>query len=227
MNKLHYWESLHSLAILAAMGAYWLGGEFFLRLIGGVAVCSFLALTSISAMQWRNEYWLGGPANWVTWWRFGLSLLLLYLMPAAPGWQLAAIGLLAIILDGADGALARRFQTQSPYGARFDGEADAFFVLVMSIVLYSRGYAGSWILGMGLLRYLYYFPHYLLGQRAEAEKSRPYARTIAGIVMVGMPVALLTPAWLHRWALPALALLLLYSFNRELWERVAARLRPS
>jgi phosphatidylglycerophosphate synthase len=227
MNRLHYWEPLHSLAILAAIATYWLGGDFFLQLIGGVAGCSFLALTSMSATQWRNDYWLGGPANWVTWWRFGLSLLLLYLMPAAPAWQLSAIGLLAIILDGVDGALARRFQTQSSYGARFDGEADAFFVLVMSIVLYSRGYAGSWILGMGLLRYLYCFPHYLLGQRAETEKSRPYARTIAGIVMVGMPAALLTPPWLHRWALPALALLLFYSFNRELWERASARPRSS
>lgn len=227
MNRLYYWESLHSLAILAAIAAYWLGGDFFLSVMGGVAGCSFLILTSISATKWRNGYWLGGPANWITWWRFGLSLLLLYLMPTAPAWQLAAIGLLEITLDGVDGALARRFQTQSPYGARFDGETDAFFVLAMSIVLYSRGYAGSWILGMGLLRYLYCFPYYLLGQRAEARKRRPYARIIAGIVMVGMPVALLTPAWLHRWALPALALLLFYSFNRELWERAAVRLRSS
>lgn len=225
MDRINSWLLLHSLCIQAILTSYLLRGTFHGNLLGIVVACSFAGLTAVTSAHWRNGYLLGGPANWITWLRLGLCLLLLYSWPAAPVWQLAVIGLLEISLDAIDGALARRYQTQSAYGACFDGEVDAFFVLVMSILLYRHGYAGPWIIGLGLLRYVYYFPNQLLKGKGETPKSRSYARIIAGIVMVGLPVALIAPAWLYSWALPALGLLLFYSFNRELWERALTYFR--
>ena len=219
MKRLKYWESLNALVLLSATAGYLYGGAAFWWGLSGAAGLSFIALAMAGAAQWSGGYPLGGPANWVTWARLGINFLLLFLLPTAPAWQLAGLGLLQISLDGCDGALARRYDTQSPYGAFFDAEVDAFFVLVMSIVLYDRGYAGSWVLGMGLIRYFYLFPNLLLKPTNKATAGKAYARIIAGIVMVGMPMALIAPPWLYRWGLPALGLLLIYSFNRELLER--------
>lgn len=225
MKQLKYWECLNALVLLGATAGYLYGGASFWWGLSGTAGLSFIALAAVGAAEWSDDYLFGGPANWVTWVRLGISLLLLFLMPTAPAWHLAGLGLLQISLDGCDGALARRYDTQSRYGAFFDAEVDAFFVLVMSLALYERGYAGSWILGMGLIRYLYLFPNLWLKPINKGEAGKRYARLIAGVVMVGMPVALIVPPWLYRWGLPVLGLLLAYSFNRELLERAGGRIQ--
>ena len=63
----------------------------------------------------------------------------------------AAVGLLA--LDGTDGWLARRERLESGFGARFDLEVDAFFILVLAALALGLGKAGPWVLGIGLMRY--------------------------------------------------------------------------
>ena len=39
------------------------------------------------------------------------------------------------VLDGADGWLARRSGVSSAFGARFDGEVDAFLILALSVAV--------------------------------------------------------------------------------------------
>ncbi|HET9929972.1 MAG TPA: CDP-alcohol phosphatidyltransferase family protein, partial [Polyangiaceae bacterium] len=64
--------------------------------------------------------------------------------------------LLAILaLDGLDGALARRLEQSSAFGAHFDMETDALLVAIASLELWSRGLTGAWVLSSGALRYLY------------------------------------------------------------------------
>ena len=40
----------------------------------------------------------------------------------------------------------------SGYGARFDMETDAAFILVLSILVWQHGKAGAWVLLCGLMR---------------------------------------------------------------------------
>lgn len=65
---------------------------------------------------------------------------------------LVAVTSLALVLDAADGQVARRTGTVTPLGARFDMETDAFLILVLSVHV-SRD-LGWWVLGIGAARYL-------------------------------------------------------------------------
>jgi phosphatidylglycerophosphate synthase len=68
---------------------------------------------------------------------------------------LAAGFLLALLLDVLDGYVARRGGHASAFGASFDMEVDAVFVLVVGYLLWLRAGLGFWVLGVGLLRYVY------------------------------------------------------------------------
>ena len=68
---------------------------------------------------------------------------------------IAIIGTLALVLDGMDGWVARRIGTAGPFGARFDMELDAFFILILCVLVVEAGRMGWWVLWAGLLRYLY------------------------------------------------------------------------
>jgi phosphatidylglycerophosphate synthase len=62
-----------------------------------------------------------------------------------------ALGLLA--LDGIDGWLARRQRLETAFGARFDMEVDALFILVLAALAVGLGKAGAWVLALGMMRY--------------------------------------------------------------------------
>ena len=74
---------------------------------------------------------------------------------AALGWWLPALAGLALVLDGFDGWLARRTGTASAFGARFDMETDAFFILVLSGLVWQLGKIGPWVLAIGAMRYAF------------------------------------------------------------------------
>jgi phosphatidylglycerophosphate synthase len=100
-----------------------------------------------------------GAANAVTLARGVLALDLLALLgsPASPvlAWSIVALALLALVLDGVDGSVARRRGETSAFGARFDMETDALLILVLAALAWSHGKAGPWILLAGALRYLF------------------------------------------------------------------------
>src|SRR5579863_8436154 len=70
-------------------------------------------------------------------------------------WGIAAAATLAWLLDWVDGWAARRFNQTSVFGARFDMEVDALFILALSFMVYGIGRAGLWVLLAGLMRYLF------------------------------------------------------------------------
>jgi phosphatidylglycerophosphate synthase len=66
-----------------------------------------------------------------------------------------AVGTAAAILDGVDGWLARRTNTASRFGARFDMETDALLILTLAALTWQFGKAGIWVLLSGALRYVF------------------------------------------------------------------------
>ena len=98
-----------------------------------------------------------GVANQVTLLRAVLVALLCgFVAVPVSGFWVSLITLLAAVaavLDAADGWLARRRALASEYGARFDMETDALFVLVLSLLVLQQHKAGVWVLICGLLRY--------------------------------------------------------------------------
>ena len=102
-----------------------------------------------------------GAANRVT---LGRLVFLLGLAALAPSevllgaggrWWVIGVGTLVMVLDGFDGWVARRTDTATAYGARFDMETDAFLMLVLSVLVWSEGRVGPWVMLIGAMRYLF------------------------------------------------------------------------
>ncbi len=98
-----------------------------------------------------------GSANRVTLARGALAALAAGLLIAAPGpavaWFAVTVSAGALVLDGVDGALARRRGLSTAFGARFDMETDALTILILCLLAWHFGRAGAWVLVGGLLRY--------------------------------------------------------------------------
>jgi len=98
-----------------------------------------------------------GVANQVTLLRAVLVALLcgFVAVPLSGVWLLfvTLLAAFAALLDAADGWLARKRSLESEYGARFDMETDALFVLVLCVLVLQQHKAGVWVLICGLLRY--------------------------------------------------------------------------
>jgi phosphatidylglycerophosphate synthase len=87
----------------------------------------------------------------------------------------AAVGLVAMMLDGLDGWLARHAGMASAFGARFDVEVDALLIQVLAILAWRYGKAGPWVLLSGLVRYGFVAAGWLLPWM-----KRPLTPTIRG-----------------------------------------------
>lgn len=71
-------------------------------------------------------------------------------------WMVLAIAVPAVVLDGVDGFLARRSGLASAFGARFDMEIDALFLLVLSVGAAASEVVGPWVILIGVMRYAFW-----------------------------------------------------------------------
>jgi phosphatidylglycerophosphate synthase len=74
-----------------------------------------------------------------------------------PALAATAVGgsVVATMLDGVDGWLARRHCTASDFGARFDMEVDALLIIALSVLAWRFGKAGVWVIASGAMRYVF------------------------------------------------------------------------
>ncbi len=102
-----------------------------------------------------------GPANQVT---LGRAMLVLPLAALVPHpevqfdgghWFIIALATLALCLDGVDGWVARRTNSATAFGARFDMELDSFLMLILAALVWRSGRVGPWVVLLGLPRYLF------------------------------------------------------------------------
>ena len=112
--------------------------------------------------------------------------------PALSGvmWAVIALTTAMVILDGLDGRLARATGMSSEYGARFDMETDAAFILVLSILVWQHGKAGVWVLMCGLMRYVFVAAGWLMPWMAAPLRATLRGRIVAVSQLVGLGVAL-------------------------------------
>jgi phosphatidylglycerophosphate synthase len=108
-------------------------------------------------------------------------------------WLLVAAGTAALALDGVDGWAARRSGLESPFGARFDMEVDALFVLTLATLAWQAGRAGAWVLLSGLMRYLYGAAGWLWPTLATPLPPSFRRKTIC-VLQIALLLAALAPA---------------------------------
>ena len=106
-------------------------------------------------------------------------------------------------------------RTATPLGARIDGEADAFLILLLSIVV-SQDY-GAWVLAIGAARYALLLAGWLIPWLAAPLPPRSWRKVVAAVQGIVLTVAASgVPSRLAGMIAVAVALLLLVeSFGRD------------
>jgi phosphatidylglycerophosphate synthase len=128
----------------------------------------------------------------------------------------------ALALDFVDGRIARGTGTASAFGARLDGEADAFLILVLSVFV-ARS-VGVWVLALGLVRYAYAVATWLVPWMQRPLPPRYWRKVVAAYVGIALLVAASghLPAAATYAVLVVAGLLLAESFGWDvvwLWRR--------
>jgi len=140
----------------------------------------------------------------------------------APMTTLMALTVVALVLDGVDGRVARRTKTESTLGALFDGEVDAFLILVLSV--YVARSAGAWVLAIGAARYAFLVAGWLLPWMRRTLPPRYWRKVVAATQGIALTFAVpnLLPRFLTNAVLAVSLALLAESFGRDvgwLWRR--------
>ncbi len=163
-----------------------------------------------------------GPADVVTLTRATLScgvaaLLADSLVRDKASGTLVVLATTALVLDAVDGRVARGTGTASAFGARLDGEADAFLMLVLSA--YVARSAGAWVLAIGLARYVFAAAGWVLPWLRAELPGRYWRKVVTATSGVSLVVAAadVTPPVVATSALALSLGLLTESFGRDVW----------
>lgn len=190
-------------------------------LLAFVSGSCLLIIVARSWGTWTSGGRFGAP-NMVTSLRLLMTLGLLMGYGRQPNSVAAACAVLVLLLDVLDGWLARRMCQSSAFGARFDVEADALLVLTLSIILFSSGIAGPWVLLAGFWRYIYVLATAVAPTRRGEAKRSGLGRLLY-VLMIGCFIgALITPAGLAVKLAAIGTLAVSGSFLRSFWQRYVA-----
>jgi phosphatidylglycerophosphate synthase len=170
-------------------------------------------------------------ADWITLTRASLAAAIAALVATSFSrpvmtWLVVALSVIALTLDFADGWVARRTGTSRRLGGYFDGEVDAFLMLVLSVDI-ARS-AGAWVLAIGLMRYAFLVAWIGLGWMRRELPSRHWRKVVTamqGIVLTVAASAVL-PQTVIRVALLVALVVLAESFGRDVWWLRVRRSRP-
>ena len=132
-----------------------------------------------------------GAGNAVTALRLVLASSVGVVPASVPVWPLGVVVLVVFALDGVDGLVAKRRGESSEFGAHFDMETDAYFVLLIGIELFTRGRHGAWILVAGLLRYLYVLALWLVPARRGDKPRFTFGRHAFTGLMLGLSAGMI------------------------------------
>jgi phosphatidylglycerophosphate synthase len=163
-----------------------------------------------------------GPASWVTLARATLAVGVAALVADSftretPVALLVTLSAIALALDLADGYVARRTATETPLGARFDGEVDAFLILALSV--YASPEYGAWVLAIGAARYVFLAGGLLLPWMRAPLPPRRWRRLVAAAqgVVLAVAAADVLPRAITQALLAAALVLLAASMGECTW----------
>ncbi|WP_339799719.1 CDP-alcohol phosphatidyltransferase family protein [uncultured Marinobacter sp.] len=228
------WRDL--LAAAAFLSALLLITDFAMQLpwlpiiASAILFVSFALILTLSQIHSRHVL---GPADRVTLARAVLVLFLasLTLQPdllARLIWPFALLCVVALLLDGVDGHIARKTGTSSAFGARFDMELDAFFILLLCFAALVLDKAGPWVLLIGLIRYGFVVAAFAAPFLNDPLPESFRRKTVCVWQLVTLMIALLpvTPLWLASGSLLVALILLCWSFAIDVRYLMAHRNQP-
>jgi len=201
--------------VAAAVGIS--GRGWVVGLLTGIVTNAWLARG-----LWASGAIAPGPANLVTLARATVVGAVAALVADAGARSLpvaatVTLATIALSLDAVDGRVARRTASTSSLGARFDGEVDAYLILVLSVA--AARTAGWWVLAIGVWRYAFGVAGWLLPRLRGPLPPRYWRKTVAAIQGITLTAAVsgVLPHAVIVVALVIALLLLTESFSHDIW----------
>lgn len=168
-ERLEAWSRSNAALLAAGGGIAALMGRTLP--LAGLGFVSFLVLFGRERKGFSSATG-SSVANCITLLRLALVLALAGSHGAFSLFVCAIAAGLVLVLDGVDGFVARRTRSATAFGAHFDMETDALFVLTLAFVLWTRERLGPWILLGGVLRPAYVLWLWALPAAGEEPRSR-------------------------------------------------------
>jgi phosphatidylglycerophosphate synthase len=195
-----------------------------LSTVGWVVGVGCVVMTDL--LLWWGQVYFGSArlelADWITLARASLAAAIAALVTTSfsrpvTTWLVVALSVVALTLDFADGWVARRTGTSRRLGGYFDGEVDAFLMLVLSVDV-ARA-AGVWVLAIGLMRYAFLLAWMGLGWMRRELPSRHWRKVVTAVQGIALTVAAsaVLPETVVRITLLIALILLSESFGRDVW----------
>lgn len=188
----------------------------------------WLPLTAFSSFCYlfysnsRSTKSLHSYANQITAFRFFLSAITALFVFKLPETVSFCLFGLAILLDGLDGYLARKYQQASEIGALFDKTVDAYFVLLLYYILVLKYNISFWFLGIGYLHYGYELLLLGLGWQDLAIPKNPIGKYAAALLFISLLSPFILPTYLYLAILYLSAILVSLSFGLSFFYKFKA-----
>ncbi len=96
-------------------------------------------------------------------------------------------------------------------------ETDAFYVALVSSILYLQELAPAWILIVGYMRYLNVAIYQLLRLKPKKEAKQRFASSIAGALFIVLAISFVLPSTFRYYSLLIVSILVLLSFGVSFW----------
>jgi len=201
--------------------------------LGWLAALSYLAASNIVLVRGlrKRRGTRFGQANVVTAVRSTLVGVITGIVVASffgpmPVWIVLALVVPTLLLDAVDGWVARRTDSVSELGARFDMEVDAFLLLVLSA--YVSQALGIWVLAIGLMRYAFVVAGWIFPWLRRQLPFRYWRKVVTAVQGIALAVAITGLLPVIEVVFVAIALaLLVESFGRDVLWLVAWRTADS
>ena len=209
------------LTVLGAAGVAALRAIDGLPAMGWLAALAYLTASNallLGALRRRHSSRLGW-ANVVTATRSALVGIITGLVVASfiepiPVALLIGLAVPALALDAVDGWVARRTDSITELGARFDMEVDAFLLLVLSAFVAQL--LGPWVLAIGLMRYAFVVAGWVLPWMRGQLPPRYWRKVVTAVQGIALALAASGLAPMLAGVAVAIALaLLVESFGRD------------
>jgi len=194
--SLKQWNILHGASVSAGIIVFHITG-----LLWPLPVMALISLVILWTSQWNAISKLkpaGGYGNLVTGFRYLLVVFILFISGMITVRSYGISLIVPVLLDVADGYLARHRKQVSGFGMLFDLETDSLLVASAGLILYNNDMAGAWILPPVYMRYVYLFVLVLFRLNGVPEKRTRFGPMVAGIMNFSLLYALILPSFLSR-----------------------------
>ncbi|SMF43264.1 CDP-alcohol phosphatidyltransferase family protein [Pseudobacteriovorax antillogorgiicola] len=172
----------------------------------------FYFFAAISILLWRFGEGSWNLANGVTLLRAAVTLAAL-----CSSSQTLMFGLLvALLLDGLDGFIARRLRCETQVGSMFDVELDSLTVLSMTMLIAWSQEPLAAVIFLGLLRSIVVVLRFQLWPAVLQERRSSGGRLVFLLSYLVILAQVVAPSSGSTWALLSVGILLTWSFSLDL-----------